>query len=341
MRQVRKIAELMRDHFSLVYGKDYPTNEIEPSDISEIGLLGADEEGQPTLEPREGEPIVRLFAIVGKSQAVEMIGEGGDPYELITEAMTKLPEGTVALSLWAQATMRAIPNDLKGDFEAGASPNQPRIWHEIKERGRVLETDQIVVIGADGFLTDCYLAEGRLRMEITDAHELAGRMPIALASLYVMVGFTNSLYERIRREVAEPIADQFAEVDEMIARVVAMVEGDTPETPTNTESEISNTAESVAANQPGREAESRDSITAETLIAEIRRRTEHLDPTDLDHLQSLTADLDEIAEAIRKDLALDTRACGEITRALGIVSGEIGLTIPEAVAKLRALGLDD
>ena len=76
MRQVRKIAELMRDHFSLVYGKNYPTNEIEPSDISEIGLLGADEEGQPTLEPREGEPIVRLFAIVGRSQAVEMIGEG-------------------------------------------------------------------------------------------------------------------------------------------------------------------------------------------------------------------------------------------------------------------------
>lgn len=338
MRQVRKIAELMRDHFSLVYGKDYPTNEIEPSDISEIGLLGADEEGQPTLEPREGEPIVRLFAIVGKSQAVEIIGEGGDPYELITEAMTELPEGTVALSLWAQATMRAIPNDLKGDFEAGASPNQPRIWHEIKERGRVLETDQIVVIGRDGFLTDCYLAEGRLRMEITDAHELAGRMPIALASLFVMVGFTNSLYERVRREVAEPIADQFAEVDEMIARVVAMVEGDTPETPTDTttktESEIGETAEGMAAKEPGQ-------VTAEKLLDEIRRRTEHLDPTDLAHLQSLTADLDEIAEALTSDLGLDERSLAEITRALGIVSSEIGLTIPEAVAKLKALGLDD
>jgi hypothetical protein len=338
MRQVRKIAELMRDHFSLVYGKDYPTNEIEPSDISEIGLLGADEEGQPTLEPREGEPIVRLFAIVGKSQAVEIIGEGGDPYELITEAMTKLPEGTVALSLWAQATMRAIPNDLKGDFEAGASPNQPRIWHEIKERGRVLETDQIVVIGKDGFLTDCYLTEGRLRMEITEAHDLAGRMPIALASLFVMVGFTNSLYERIRREVAEPIADQFAEVDEMIARVVALVEGDTTETPTDTttktDSEISETAEGMAPIQPGQ-------VTAEKLLDEIRRRTEHLDPTDLAHLQSLTADLDEIAEALTSDLGLDERSLAEITRALGIVSSEIGLTIPEAVAKLKALGLDD
>jgi hypothetical protein len=124
----------------------------------------------------------------------------------------------------------------------------------------------------------------------------------------------------------------------MIARVVALVEGDTTETPTDTttktDSEISETAEGMAPIQPGQ-------VTAEKLLDEIRRRTEHLDPTDLAHLQSLTADLDEIAEALTSDLGLDERSLAEITRALGIVSSEIGLTIPEAVAKLKALGLDD
>jgi hypothetical protein len=310
MRKARQIADLMRDHLAVRYGKTYNTTPINPDSISEIGLVGATDDGSPTKEPRPNEPVSRLFAIVGASMSVVELGEG-NPYEVITRSMTKLPDQTIGIALWAQCLMRAIPNDLRPEFEAGATPYQPMIAREIDARGLTLNTDQICVISIDGFVTDCYLEHGVMRSEIDDASELGGQMPIALASLFVMSQHTTEIYRRVRDELAISTADQFAEIDDALARLSQLIDDEPDHTPTDSDP---TPPQGIA--RPFNES---TGLTAEKLLAEIRTRVAELDSQDKKHLGDLIGDLDEIARAIADDLGITPDDLDEIRRALGLV----------------------
>lgn len=331
MKLTRQIAESLKDYLAIRHGKTYNTAEIEPESISKVGLVGSAPNGAPSEKPaREGEPIARLFAVSGRSLAITELGNtddhDGNPYDLIRWAFTRLPENTQAVALWAQATMRAIPSDLAPEFDAGASPNQPSIWQAITDRGEMIECDQVVVMSFGGMISDSYLTDGRgrIRCEIDEAEGIQGQMPHALGALLVTAEMTNSIYARVRAEMSESTADQFAEIDEMLERVRSMVEGETTEPPTDER----------PTTDPKRK-------TAEEIIAEVRRRTADLDADDLDKLKGLVGNLDEIAEAMTDELGLGAQDLAEIARAFGIVANGLGMTTDEAEDTLRRLGLDD
>jgi len=197
-------AATLSAYLSAKYGHTYNWDEVNHDELgTRIGLAADAQDAEPTSD----QPTLRVFAFTGDSGEIHELAEGNRETlsDTMMKAMANLPLRTRAVALWANATMRTIPDELADDMRHGADPDQPTMARIIRERGRRIDCQTVMVVGDDAQVLNMHTPHGTLTETAhngNDQAQVGGVVADATRSLYMFAKWQDGIEQRVREAVA-------------------------------------------------------------------------------------------------------------------------------------------